>query len=143
MFHVEHKPYAANRFTANIEAASRKRIQSGDWLGLQNRRSSSFGGDGGFDSHSLPPSLSSARLGNYVSGVRGVCFHMIVEVLAGEGTVCTGVTGAKISRFAMHRMAAVELAARGAGRGIGRQGKQQSEEHRSTQHADKSHWFPS
>jgi hypothetical protein len=94
-------------------------------------------------SRPLAQPLSSARLGDYVSGVRGVCFHMIVEVLAGEGTVCTGVTGAKISRFAMRRMAAVELAPRGAGRGIGRQGKQQSEEHRSTQHADESHCFPS
>jgi hypothetical protein len=150
MFHVEHfeaskgsSPMQPMRFAANIEAASRKRMRSGDRPGLQNRRAAGFPVTGGFDSHSLPPSLSSARLGDYVSGVRGVCFHMIVEVLAGEGTVCTGVTGAKISRFAMHRMAAVELAARGAGRGIGRQGKQQSEEHRSTQHADKSHWFPS
>ena len=56
-----------------------------------------FGGDGGFDSHSLPPSLSSAGLGNYVSGVRWVCFHVILKVLAGEGTVGTGMTGAKIS----------------------------------------------
>jgi hypothetical protein len=64
--------------------------------------------------------------------VRWVCFHVTIEVLTGEGTVCTGVTGAKVSRFAVRRMAAVELAPRGAGRSIGRQGKQRSEKHRST-----------
>ena len=72
-------------------------MRSGDRPGLQNRRSSSFGGDGGFDSHSLPPSLRSAGLGNDVSGVRWVCFHVILKVLPGEGTVRAGVTGPKIS----------------------------------------------
>jgi hypothetical protein len=33
-------------------------MRSGDRPGLQNRRSSSFGGDGGFDPHSLPPSFN-------------------------------------------------------------------------------------
>ena len=54
------RPYAARVRTANMEPSAvglgaRKRMWSGDHPGLQNRRSSSFGGDGGFDSHSLPP----------------------------------------------------------------------------------------
>jgi hypothetical protein len=36
-----------------------KRMGSGEPHGLQNQRSSSFGGDGGFDSHSLPPSFNN------------------------------------------------------------------------------------
>jgi len=40
-------------------------MSSGDGPGLQNRRSASFGVDGGFDSHSLPPFslMSPAALG--------------------------------------------------------------------------------
>jgi hypothetical protein len=42
-------------FAANIEAATRKRMRSGDRPGLQNRRVAGFPVTGGFDSHSLPP----------------------------------------------------------------------------------------
>src|SRR5580692_5645433 len=62
MFHVEHfeaskgsSPMQPMRFAANIEAASRKRMRSGDRPGLQNRRAAGFPVTGGFDSHSLPP----------------------------------------------------------------------------------------
>jgi hypothetical protein len=104
MFHVEHfeaskcsSPMQPMRFAANIEAASRKRMRSGDRPGLQNRRAAGFPVTGGFDSHSLPPSLSSAGLGNYVSGVRWVCFHVILKVLTGKRTICTGVAGPEVS----------------------------------------------
>jgi hypothetical protein len=62
MFHVEHykatkrsSPMQPMRFAANIEAASRKRMRSGDRPGLQNRRVAGFPVTGGFDPHSLPP----------------------------------------------------------------------------------------
>jgi hypothetical protein len=68
IFHGEHfkaskrsSPMQPMCFAANIEAASRKRMRSGDRPGLQNRRSSSFGGDGGFDSHSLPPFFNNLQ----------------------------------------------------------------------------------
>jgi hypothetical protein len=48
-------PMQPMRFAANIEAASRKRMRSGDRPGLQNRRAAGFPVTGGFDSHSLPP----------------------------------------------------------------------------------------
>jgi hypothetical protein len=62
IFHGEH--FKANKrsspmqpmcFAANIEAASRKRMRSGDRPGLQNRRVAGFPVTGGFDPHSLPP----------------------------------------------------------------------------------------
>jgi hypothetical protein len=36
-------------------------MRSGDRPGLQNRRSLSHDSDGGFDSHSLPPSVTATR----------------------------------------------------------------------------------
>ena len=38
--------------------SARKRIQSGDWLGLQNRRVAGNPVTDGFDPHSLPPFFS-------------------------------------------------------------------------------------
>jgi hypothetical protein len=58
-------------FAANIEAASGKRMRSGDRPGLQNRRSSSFGGDGGFDSHSLPPFFNNLQIGKSLANQFG------------------------------------------------------------------------
>ena len=65
----------------------RKRNLAGVGSGLQNRRSSSFGGDGGFDSHSLPPNFNRLSEGAWhfsCAGMEVGCFTNVTR------TWCSG-----------------------------------------------------